>query len=490
MKLIEQGTVLFERYKIMDLIGSGGSGQVYLAENVKVGNLVAIKAVDRKDQIQFLAEQNLLKELRHSAIPVIVDIEEDTTTIYLVEEYVEGTSLGTLKGQLSETEVSDIMAQLCDVLQYLHTSFETPIIYRDMKPDNIIRMANGRVKLIDFGIAIRGDMSETTEATHFGTRAYAAPEQLSYGKVSEKTDIYALGVCMYYMMTGKNLSSPPYRLQPLREVNTEVSQGFSEIISKCTETLPSKRYHSAEQLLRELKALYQGSDSQRDYRVFKERSSKVLTVAGVKRGIGCTHTAWLMAACFAEAGKKVALIEWQDREDFIKIASMNPDAIEEKRRFIFHGIEAYFHAGVGMYDKIITEDYDVMIVDGGTLEDLEGRGDEVLSEMLYVVCGSKDWEMDYFEEMFFAGLSRQRCYLFNFMCKDDIKTIQTQAQGFMCHGIPYNPNPYLPSEAFKEMMVLCTDMMPNQGIETVNKKGMFFYAKEWIQTQVKYITQK
>lgn len=445
MRNLEQGTVLFSRYKIMDLLGSGGSGCVYLAENMRIGNLVAIKAVDKKDsQMNLIAEKDLLKELRHSAIPIIVDTFEDEERYYLIEEYVEGTLLGSLKLQLSEDEMQDIMLQLCDVLLYLHTSFEEPIIFRDLKPDNIIRMNNGRIKLIDFGIAVRHSEISQNPKVHYGTKGYSAPEQLSYFKSDEKTDIYALGVSIYYMLTGKNLSQPPYRLRPIREINPEISVEFAEIISKCIETLPVKRYQNIRQIIYELKTIGQAREGEQDYLTFREKSHLLITCAGLKQGMGATHMTFLLAHHFKEQGKKVGLVEWQDRDDFIKMASIYEEVEEGRYFFEFHGTDCYFYTKNCDYNKAIDQVYDVLIIDAGHYEEMEMRGSYELTDEVLLLCGSKDWEIDYFEEVIFSKRDKKVKYLFNHTDNHAFKRIHQQVNDVMCYQVPYNPNPYVP----------------------------------------------
>lgn len=489
MRNLEQGTVLFSRYKIVDLIGSGGSSNVYLAENLRIGNLVAIKVVSNKDShVNLIAEKDLLKELRHSAIPIIVDIEEDEDRLYLVEEYVEGTPLGSLKLQLSEEDMKDIMLQLCDVLLYLHTSFDEPIIYRDLKPDNIIRMNNGRIKLVDFGIAIKHSEMTANPTVHYGTRGYSAPEQLSYSRSDEKTDIYALGVSVYYMFTGKNLSQPPYRLKPIREVNPEISPEFGAIVNKAIETLPVKRYQNVTQLIHDLKHMGQRHQGEEDFLSFKEKSRLVLTCCGTRRGSGSTHMVFMLGSYFKQLGKRVALIEWQNRDDFIKLASVY-DTIEEGRyAFEFNGIDCYFYAKGSNYSETINGLYDVIIVDGGSYEELEQRGSYEFSDDLLMVCGTKDWEIDYFEDILFSGADERFKYFLNLTSEIAYKKIRRQIKGISCHQLPYNPDPYAPLTATIDLFSqIFVEMNPKV---LVKGKGSLYEAKSFAKKYFKELANK
>jgi len=489
MRNLEQGTVLFSRYKIVDLIGSGGSSNVYLAENMRIGNLVAIKVVSNKDShVNLIEEKDLLKELRHSAIPIIVDIEEDEDRLYLVEEYVEGMPLGSLKLQLSEEEMKDIMLQLCDVLLYLHTSFNEPIIYRDLKPDNIIRMNNGRIKLVDFGIAVKHSEMSAKPTVHYGTRGYAAPEQLSYSKSNEKTDIYALGVSVYYMLTGKNLSQPPYRLKPIREVNPEISPEFSAIVNKTIETLPIKRYQNVTQLIHDLKHIGRRHKGEEDFLSFKEKSRLVVTCCGARRGIGTTHMVFTLGTYFAQLGKRTAIIEWQNRDDLIKLASVYDDIEEGRHSYRFNGIDCYVYGKGSDYSKTIDGLYDVILVDAGSYEELEQQGSYDLSDDLFMICGSKDWEIDYFEDILFSGANQRFKYLFNFTTEDVFKKLRHQVKGITCHQLPYNPDPYRLQEPTENLLnQLFVEVSP---AAIIKGKGLLYEAKSFTKNYFKELAKR
>ncbi|MDF1616892.1 serine/threonine-protein kinase [Petrocella sp. FN5] len=447
------GVVLFERYKIIRPLGIGGTSIVYLAQNNKIGSLVAIKAIKKtEDEIDLLAEKNILIELRHPSIPIIMDIEEDEDRIYLIEEYVEGKVLEKYKNKLTEQEIIDIMLQLCDVLNYLHTFQERPIIYRDLKPSNVIRMQNGHIKLIDFGIAKKYSHETTRDTTQFGTRGYAAPEQFGFSKADVRTDIFALGVSMYYLLTGKNLSTPPYRLQPLRDENPYISSGLEQIIMKCMETVQAKRYQNIATLRQDVNALGNRKNDNNDYDVFLEKSRNVITVTGINRSLGTTHVAIMLAHYFKEQGQKVALIEWQAHHDFIKICNMYKTIKEEKFYFVFNAIHFYSYQNNLSYDKSMVANYDVIIVDGGQYDDLEQKGSYQKSHQVLMLCGGKDWEIDSFEEYYFGSPNKSYYYMFNFMDDTSFRVVKESMANFKCHQVPYNPNPYLITETTQKIL--------------------------------------
>ena len=256
--MIAIGSTLDDRYKILALIGKGGMGRVFLAENIKLGNKWAIKEIDytANKGVNLLAEPEMLKKLNHKSLPRIIDIIKTDRFIYIVEDYFEGISLKEVlkaRDRCTEKNVINWAKQLCEILLYLHTLKPNPIIYRDMKPGNIIVDSGNNIKLIDFGIAREYKEGQTEDTAYIGTKGYAAPEQLSKsGQSDERTDIYGLGVTLHHIITGKSLDDPPYSLMPVREVNKRLSEGIEKIIGKCVQDDPSKRYRNAAFLLQDL----------------------------------------------------------------------------------------------------------------------------------------------------------------------------------------------------------------------------------------------
>lgn len=459
---IESGTVLFERYRIVRVLGEGGQSTVYLAENIKVGSLVAVKAVQKgNDETDLMAEKDLLKELRHPAIPVIIDIEETEGEIYLVEEYVEGVSLGSLKLQLGEQKVIEIMKQLADVLIYLHTSFSEPIIYRDMKPDNIIQMQGGHIKLVDFGIAKKFKGHQNQDTVALGSRGYAAPEQYGVGKTDTRTDIFSLGVCIYYLLTGKNLNAMPKGLSPVRNYDSGISAQLSSIISKCMAIVPGHRYQSAFQLKKDLEGLSDRGMSHKDYMAFFEASDRVYCCAGMCRGVGTTHLTLMLARYFRDLDLRVAALEYHSSEDFTRISLAGRDMEEAKYFFRMEGIDYYPFYHYGGYGKILERAYDVVVVDCGVWDGNEMNPGDRKPEVM-MVCGSKDWEIDSFEDYYYSGPDRNSHYLFNLTDEQRYMRLRNGIQGLKCHRVPVNTDPY---RLTKEMETMFESVLAVQGQE-------------------------
>lgn len=254
------GTVIDGKYEILKEIGKGGMSVVYLAMDKHLNKQWAVKEIRKKgngknDEVivnSLLAEANMMKKLDHPALPRIVDIIDNGVTIYIVMDYIEGESLDKVlnkHGAQPEEVVVNWAKQLCDVLSYLHSQ-KPPIIYRDMKPANVMLKPEGNIKIIDFGIAREYKEQSLADTTVLGTKGYAPPEQYS-GQTDPRSDIFALGMTMHHLLTGVDpRNGDPYA--PVRQWNPELSEGIELIIDRCVEPAAENRYQSCADLLYDL----------------------------------------------------------------------------------------------------------------------------------------------------------------------------------------------------------------------------------------------
>lgn len=274
---LEEGTVLKERYRLTGMVGQGGMGNVYRAEDLRLpGRLCAVKEVQQdpgtpedirqQEHAQFLREASLLAQLDHPNLPKVSDFFAEKGRDYLVMDYVPGNNLKELiddsrmKGGYLEVELVLTWAkQLLSAVSYLHRQ-DPPVLHRDIKPANIKLTPDGRIKLVDFGLAkiMAGDDSSTiTVIQGRGTAYYTPLEQ--YGAESEHTDvrsdIYALGATLYHLLSG---TSPPEAkerflnptvLRPLHAANPMVSKQLSDAVDWAMEMHPDDRPNSVELLL-------------------------------------------------------------------------------------------------------------------------------------------------------------------------------------------------------------------------------------------------
>ncbi len=258
------GTMLVGRYRIEQFLAGGGMGLVYIAHDQRLADRpCAVKEIfdrftdpeERRRAIEYFhREADTLSQLNHPAIPAIFDRFGEGNCHYLVMDYVRGVNLEdelkNQEGPLPESQVVDIARQLCDVLTYLH-SFHPPIVYRDMKSGNVILTSEGRVVLIDFGIA--RIFTPQGKATLIGTPGFAPPEQYT-GKVDERSDIYGLAATLHYILTGRDPEKhPPFSFPPVHSLRPEASSFLAQAIdcalSYNVEKRPSRAAEFKEMIL-------------------------------------------------------------------------------------------------------------------------------------------------------------------------------------------------------------------------------------------------
>lgn len=262
------GTLLGGRYRIVRLAGKGGFGAIYEAQDTRFqpNRTVAVKEMsaahlDADEKARFIPsvrlEADLLSQLKHPLIPDVMDFFDENGNAYLVMEFIRGITLERelqyTKGSLDERLVLVWAVQLCDVLNYLHTRPQ-PIIFRDLKPTNIMVTAEKRIKLIDFGIARIFKVEATSDTKTLGSRNYAAPEQYGLGQSDPRTDIYGLGATLYMLLTGtapteslvRQANLWPFRTP--RELNPRISAITERIVLKAMALDPKDRFQSASEM--------------------------------------------------------------------------------------------------------------------------------------------------------------------------------------------------------------------------------------------------
>ncbi len=247
--------LLHERYQVLEKVGTGGFGAVYKARDTRQKNrLVAVKAIEldtlsASQAIEatdtFNRELQLLSSLDHPLLPHIHEHFIDATHWYLVMDFIAGEPLDEYLQQIDEPslplkEVVDIGLQLCDVLRYLHTR-KPAIIFRDVKPANIMRTPGGRLYLIDFGIARRFKPGQTRDTTPLGSPGFAAPEQYGKAQTTPRSDIYGLGATLYFLLTGYDPASTPFNLPPIASLCPELPTPLTELLTSMLALDPTQR---------------------------------------------------------------------------------------------------------------------------------------------------------------------------------------------------------------------------------------------------------
>ena len=335
--MTELGTVLDGKYEILKKVGQGGMSIVYLAMDNRLNKQWAVKEIKNdgsKSTATLLKslerEANILKDVDHPVLPRIVDIINENGTIYVVMDFVEGKPLSDVlkaEGAQDQNKVIEWGRALASALDYLH-SMNPPIIYRDMKPSNVMLKPDGSVKLIDFGTAKEYIVENNADTTALGTRGYAAPEQFgdSQGRgiynTDARTDIYNLGATLYHLVTGKNPCEPPYEIKPIRQWNPTLSSGFDQIIIKCCQLSPEDRYQSCSELLYALDH-YNELDNE-----FKAKAKRKVAVFATMAGLSI-----LSGCCAIFGGVKKGQLKEQDYNNKIAEAEDAVDSSDYNKAF-------------------------------------------------------------------------------------------------------------------------------------------------------------
>jgi len=261
------GTVFYDKYEILYVIGQGGTGRVYKARDINSHDTIwvikEIFSMEGSSAVQeiFQREASMLSSLKHKNIPKIKEYFIIDPAYYIVMEYIDGKTLQEIYTAghrvWTEKELAKLGIPLCDVLEYLH---EHSVVFRDLKPKNIIIDENNVPKLIDFGIARHFSPDQTEDTMKIGTVGYAAPEQ--YGKKGggsdDRTDIYALGVLLHYLATGDDPEEKkdPFYFIPVRDVNIDISEDFEELINKCIKFRKDERFDSVSEIKKKLQKIH------------------------------------------------------------------------------------------------------------------------------------------------------------------------------------------------------------------------------------------
>ncbi|MDD2980443.1 MAG: protein kinase [Hespellia sp.] len=262
--MIQNGDILGGMYQIIQEIGRGGTGVIYLAEHLRLRKKVIIKKIKENfvGQINTRGEVDILKHLHHTYLPQVYDFVSKDTTVYTVMEYIEGNDLQWFINQnqyFSEQSLFLWLCQLSEVLEYLHNQ-SPPILHSDIKPSNIMITPSGNICLIDFNISLDGEDSKDIQGV---SAWYAAPEQFEKARLrmsgqkeniilDERMDLYSLGATFYTLMTGKLPNPSDKQFLPIIYMDLPYSEGLKAIIYKMMQTQPSKRFRSAEQVLEAL----------------------------------------------------------------------------------------------------------------------------------------------------------------------------------------------------------------------------------------------
>jgi hypothetical protein len=331
----QPGEVLGDRYRIVKPIGEGGMGKVFLAEDLRLsGQRWAVKWVprDAADPTQPEKEAAIMTSLQHPSLPRIVDYihEAETGACSLVMDYIEGETLlqrsAAFEHRLPWTTVVHYAQQLCDLLDYLHT-LDSPIVFRDMKPSNVIVGGDDRVRLIDFGIARTYKEGKAADTMHVGSVGFAAPELLANRQTDHRADLYSLGSLLYFLLSGGLYYN--FVKRPIEEAADSIPPSLSAVLVSLLADTPEGRYPSAKAVKA---ALLRMDESREEEKVVGHRPVRgigmpprrqVVTVCGLFPKAGATFIAVSLAKLLSER-QRVAYYEfpWATGDSFLRMLAI------------------------------------------------------------------------------------------------------------------------------------------------------------------------
>src|SRR5215475_8508642 len=274
---LEPGTILADRFEILQLLGQGGMGAVYKGRDIELERLVALKLI-RPDLAshpeilrRFKQELILAREVTHRNVIRIFDLGQAQGIKFITMEYVEGRDLRGLihdRGKFTTEDAVPIVLQICEALDAAHNA---GVVHRDLKPQNVMVDKDGRVYVMDFGIARSLETPGMTQTgALMGTPEYMSPEQAKGEKVDARSDLFALGIIFYEMLTGISpfkadtamammFKRTQERATPLSQLNIGIPGVISDIVSKCLEIKPAERYQTAREVINDLEAFTGGA---------------------------------------------------------------------------------------------------------------------------------------------------------------------------------------------------------------------------------------
>lgn len=319
---LKAGDVLNERYSILSILGKGGMGTVYLAQDLRLkGKLWAVKeSIQPIKYQQFIDEVQILTELDHPNLPKVVDYlpPNNEKYSYLVMDYIKGQTLSDVFEQqnkiLHYSRVIKYCVQLCDLLDYLHNHKPFPIIYRDLKPGNIMLDDQDNIKLIDFGIARNYREGQEADTVQIGTIGFAAPEQFEKMQTDSRTDLFSLGAMMYFLLCSGKYIYSTYQTYEL--LGGDLPRNLIKIIKRSTMMDPNDRYQDALEFKNDLlRLINNGRDTRTSSNKLPSHKytnipSKLIVIGSMWNGAGSTTFATNLARALAKRALPVTYVEY------------------------------------------------------------------------------------------------------------------------------------------------------------------------------------
>lgn len=450
------GRIVSNRYRITEKLGEGGSGEVYKAFHIHLKTPWALKFVSSLD-MNTQWELDILKNINHPAFPRLVDIISENEENILIFDFYEGPNVLNLisdKGKIEESVAINWALQITDALLYLHTCISEPIIYRDLKPSNIIVLPDNIIKIIDFGTARLYKRENKDDTVYLGTPGYAAPEQYGFGQTDIRTDIYNFGMTMFHMVTGEHPSfCNDIEMQSLLK-RSGVSDGFSSIIQKCTAKDPDQRYLNFYEIKNALNSL-----SNKPVQKFEAigKNAVEISVSGTQSGVGATHFCFLFGMWLQNNGFKTAILDCCGNRDFQSLCDLvkKSGQVQKTGYFNIRGLTVYPSMGDEKTDNFKRADYDYILLDHGVLDEYVNTNMK-RSDVRLIISPGADWKINGIGTILKKYSSiledKNTWFSFPFQNQESINIIKTYYNLSNTIIVPYAINPWKPDNETKRQM--------------------------------------
>lgn len=413
-----ENNILFGKYQILSVLGSGSFGTVYLSKHLSLECYRAIKLIPKlpDSPITLLSEAQVLKSLHHPGIPVIYDIEEDSDNYYIIEEFVEGETLEDFllqQSSISPEYFLQFSLQLCDIFDYLHTLTPSPVLYLDLKPEHII-VCGTQIKLIDFNVApFLSSLGNIFNL--FGNEDYSAPELFAGAKPNPRCDIYSIGKILHFIS---------------RHVDTPLPPNIHQIIHKAMHADAACRFETVDELASAL------TQQQKNFQ--HTHSRKTIAIVGSHPGCGCTHIAFSIVSALNYMGYSACYYEKNGSNSLRQLQKFHTHISESNGLLHYRFFKGYPNYGPGISMPAATEEFSVYDY-GCTLP-----ADHIEADLFLYVCGNDCW---HWQNAFDKGESLFTTYgAPTIICNMGQKvTMRFLAKAFSApvRMYPYHANPFL-----------------------------------------------
>jgi len=481
---IQRNQVVSDRYRVVEEIGRGSTSRVYKVQHILLGSVWAMKVLllSSTDYSNAFNEAVLLRDLDHRCLPKVIDIFKDDTYAYIVRDYIDGETLDMKvekTGPLDEVEMCSIIEQIQSVLKLLH-SRDKPLIYRDLKPNNIIIKNSGDVVLVDFGIAREYCDSHDQDTVFLGTQGYAAPEQYGGTQSDARTDIFAFGALIYFMYTSDHAHTVPEGTR-WSKFSGEKGDSLRKIIQKSMSYLQTDRHTSVEVLYLEVQELFET----KDVIVYSQNClglTQTIGILGAVKGVGTSSIAFAIATALKQKGYRVCYVNvYGGRELSFLENAINEESFrgtKEEFKSRYRGMDLIRLKSHKEYNEILSFGYDYIVGDFGA--QMCQMSSFLRCSLKYVVLPAKPWA---YQGVALEVIEIDKYRDVNFLVSLSTKLQITELARWLSISklrlkpVPYIQNPFDANEAFS----VIEEILPKFIFEPlkVKEKKRWWYAKKY-----------